>query len=317
MCLEDGFDSWNLNFKKRHSKTLENLLDDPIEVSEKETNFLNEMQTPKSLKDDDASNERLPSNKKNDDYMVALDMKINMLFCDKRRKNIRGIKSYTTKFFIDLLRDSKYLEMLYRPKSFSIKTDIQYWVETMINKIEHLNFNIPQSSAIIIQKLRESYMNFKCEICGKNYASSSNLSRHKKIHRMLVLYHHDEFQNNPPALGSTLFLRCSLCDKNYNNQPALAMHLLTHDKENKRHQCTMCNKAFSRLWLLKGHMRSHTGEKPYPCLKCSKSFADRSNLRAHLQTHYSVKQFECHMCSKSFALKSYLHKHKEICYKKP
>merc|ERR1711963_182926 len=99
----------------------------------------------------------------------------------------------------------------------------------------------------------------------------------------------------------------------YVSMPALSMHILTH---NLSHKCDVCGKAFSRPWLLQGHMRSHSGDKPYGCAHCGKSFADRSNLRAHMQTHSAFKNFKCKRCHKSFALKSYLNKHYEsACFK--
>ena len=134
---------------------------------------------------------------------------------------------------------------------------------------------------------------YTCSECGKNYATSSNLSRHKQTHR---------------SLDSNNAKKCHVCGKMYVSMPALSMHILTH---NLSHKCTVCNKAFSRPWLLQGHLRSHTGQKPYLCTVCKKSFADRSNLRAHMQTHSPSKNFQCSRCQKTFALKSYLNKHYE------
>lgn len=64
-------------------------------------------------------------------------------------------------------------------------------------------------------------------------------------------------------------------------------NLLKDQKPKKlgKYVCEYCNRACAKPSVLLKHIRSHTGERPYPCETCGFSFKTKSNLYKHKKSH--------------------------------
>ena len=83
----------------------------------------------------------------------------------------------------------------------------------------------------------------------------------------------------------------------YNSSPVAAVvnhsveqmcSLLLKDQKPKKqgkYICEYCNRACAKPSVLLKHIRSHTGERPYPCVTCGFSFKTKSNLYKHKKSH--------------------------------
>ncbi|XP_012278118.1 uncharacterized protein LOC105698440 [Orussus abietinus] len=60
-------------------------------------------------------------------------------------------------------------------------------------------------------------------------------------------------------------------------------------------KCTYCNRVFPREKSLQAHLRTHTGERPYPCdyPGCTKAFTQSGQLKTHQRLHTGEKPFLC------------------------
>ena len=81
-----------------------------------------------------------------------------------------------------------------------------------------------------------------------------------------------------------------------------------------------CGKGFTDERWFQGHMREHTGEKPYTCDVCGTGFSSKPQLKSHVALRHSDatsasaasqqrREFTCSVCDKAFRTKDKLEYH--------
>lgn len=179
----------------------------------------------------------------------------------------------------------------------------------------------------------------KCKLCSKEFFSRTNLLRHiDEIHKQKKLFECDYCHNTFAQMVALklhinanhvrdIMYKCTICDKQLLSRDGFYKHQkYIHFDANvsprpKRPpskgrtgvwQCQYCGKMSKQRNTHETHLRTHTGERPYPCQICDKKFAQHSSLLQHSRVHTGETPFKCEICEKKFKFKIRLQEHSRL-----
>ena len=118
---------------------------------------------------------------------------------------------------------------------------------------------------------------YECEICGKSFTQSSHLGPHKRVH----------FDERP--------FGCTTWGKNFVQAEHLKAHIRIHSGE-RLFCCKICGTTFRAVWTLDKHHRFHTREKPYKCEVCGKRSAQKAWSLKTLLKSFRWGKKNHHLC---------------------
>lgn len=142
---------------------------------------------------------------------------------------------------------------------------------------------------------------FQCHLCALTFKTTGNLTAH------LATIHEPEDNG-----GLVKKFQCKFCPKTFRFPAQIQQHERVHTKE-KPFNCKLCGKGFSVKCNLKAHMETHKSieDRIFKCSECDHRATSLPLLRLHMNSHTGERPFVCNLCGESYKRPSNLRRHKK------
>ncbi|XP_073812564.1 uncharacterized protein isoform X9 [Musca autumnalis] len=185
-------------------------------------------------------------------------------------------------------------------KTFSSKASFEHHMVAKHVPREEFKFECPECKKKYPSKKRlarhleyhDPAKEVMCDICGKVLRTRNSLSKHKRA------VHYKKPKTGP--------VQCSYCDKWYSTRSTLQFHVLNmHIHVDREHRCEICGFVSTTREAKKKHIRfKHNTERKHQCTLCDKAFKVPTLLKEHMATHTGVDLYKCEWCTATFKSKS-------------
>ncbi|XP_045192381.2 zinc finger protein 62-like [Mercenaria mercenaria] len=139
---------------------------------------------------------------------------------------------------------------------------------------------------------------FQCHVCKKKFAEEGYAKFHTAYYHFHLNTEDDVLREN----GKGSITRVKFAEFVTQVDNASKKDMLT---------CPECGSVIRQINMM-GHLRGHTGEKPFKCNICTDAFLNSSSLRRHLLVHFGLWEKSCEICGKKFKGQSSYNVHMDI-----